>query len=81
MNGQALINSKPSVAVKRSSPPVGGSKSDSLRMDDNRIPSNGSSSNGNGPSMQLTSDEVNFLVFRYLQEAGKRSIYIVCKLQ
>jgi transducin (beta)-like 1 len=52
-------------------------ESESAMNIDDRIPnSNGTSLNGDPPSMELTSDEVNFLVFRYLQEAGKISLRI-----
>ena len=49
------------------------SSSSSSTAMENRIGANGSSSssNGPGPAMQITSDEVNFLIFRYLQEAGE----------
>ena len=75
MNGQTNKSTK-STSAKRRSPlssvigDVGESES-AMNIDD-RIPnSNGTSLNGDPPSMELTSDEVNFLVFRYLQEAGK----------
>ena len=45
------------------------------------IPTNNSSGSSNGGSggpavgMQMSSDEINFLVFRYLQEAGTYIYY------
>ncbi len=80
MNGQATPN-------KRRRPPTaitgGGSEKDSSskkKMDgDSRAGSSNGSSSSNGPSMQLTSDEVNFLIFRYLQEAGNfNEFYVFC---
>ena len=44
-------------------------RNSSSTMDTSRIGPNVSSTSG--PSMQITSDEVNFLIFRYLQEAGE----------
>ncbi len=74
MNGQATDKVK--LSGKRRSPPppsTASNDTNSMTMED-RIPSNGASSSSpgqqDGPSMELTSDEVNFLIFRYLQEAG-----------
>ena len=45
----------------------------------NYQPNSNATQNSNGlnaspPSMQITSDEINFLVYRYLQEAGAYSL-------
>ena len=77
MNGQAKSNNS---GNKRRTPPTGGSSNNTSNMDSRIGNSNSnnsnsnrpsSSSSSNGPSMQITSDEVNFLIFRYLQETGK----------
>lgn len=65
-------SSKPKLnSAKRRTPPptssIGSESNHSFNNMSDRISSNGS----NGPLMHLTSEEVNFLIFRYLQEAGK----------
>lgn len=45
-----------------------GNSNSHVPQDPSREPSYGSTSR---PNMQLTSDEVNIMVYRYLQEAGK----------
>jgi len=82
MNGQAKsINTTTSTSTTSNNSnsnkrmaPTGGNKEDASKQDNGvggYNGTNGSSNGGGGPSsMKLTSDEVNFLVYRYLQEAG-----------